>query len=101
MIRHPTLERIVEWALGRRDSSGEVDSHLATCETCREAGAWARALAAAVADGLPPAAPESLIARALAIPVEHSRSATRRAGWSVARLVEDATKLCRIVGGCG
>jgi hypothetical protein len=87
---HPTLERIVEWALGRGGEPDAIGSHLERCEACRGAGAWAEALAEAIADGPPAAAPEALVARALAIPSEHPRRAMPTAGWSIARLVEHA-----------
>ena len=90
MSDHPALDRIVEWALGRDDPSSGIDSHLEACAACREARIWAEALAAAIATGPPGAAPEAVVERALAIPSEHPRSAMRRVGWSVARLVEHA-----------
>lgn len=90
MSEHPALERIVDWALGGAGSSGEVGSHLETCEACRKARAWAEALAEAVATGPPEAAPEAMVERALAIPSEHPRPGMPRPGWSIARLVEHA-----------
>jgi hypothetical protein len=95
---HPALERIVDWALGRGGLPGEIGGHLERCETCRGARVWAEALAAAIAGGPPATAPEALVERVLAIPSEHPRPATRRAGWSIARLVTDAFRRPQLAG---
>ncbi|HJU87134.1 MAG TPA: hypothetical protein VJ788_07195, partial [Gemmatimonadota bacterium] len=97
MSEHPALERIVEWALGR-GASGEIGPHLESCEACRGARAWAEALAAAIAAGRPGAAPEAVVERALGIPFEHPRPATRAASWSIARLVERAFDRPQLAG---
>jgi hypothetical protein len=59
---------------------------------------WARALAGAVSESPPAAAPEALVERALAIPAVHPRPAARRTGWSIARLVEDAFRRPQLAG---
>lgn len=97
MTEHPALVRIVEWALGRDPSSG-MESHMATCEACREARAWAEALAAAVAAGPPGIAPEAVVERAIAIPSAHPRPALPRTGWVIARLIEHAFGQPRLAG---
>jgi hypothetical protein len=87
---HPTIERIVDRALGRGDSSAEIATHLSGCAACREIEEWAVALAAAVSQGAPTTAPEGLVERALTIPSEAPRRARARREWSIARLVEGA-----------
>jgi hypothetical protein len=87
---HPSIDRIVDRALGRGDPAGEIADHLASCAACREIEAWATALAAAVAQGPPTTVPEELVERALAIPSEAPARARPRRRWSIARLIEDA-----------
>ncbi|MCI0546670.1 MAG: hypothetical protein L0027_05250 [Candidatus Rokubacteria bacterium] len=90
MTEHISLDRIMDRiADADRHDAGEIVSHLATCDRCREADRWMREVMEAAAAGEPPTAPEEVVERALAIPAEAPRSGKRRA-WSIARLVEGA-----------
>jgi hypothetical protein len=86
---HPPLERIVDRVLGASADSDDVRTHLAQCARCREAEAWAQELLAAVTQGPPLTAPESLVDRAILITTAAPRPQSGR-GWSLARLLEDA-----------
>lgn len=89
MSNHPTLERIVGRVLGAGADSDDVREHLGQCARCREAEAWAQELLAAVSQGPPLTAPESLVERAILIPTEEPRPRSGRQ-WSLARLLKDA-----------
>jgi hypothetical protein len=94
---HPSLERIVDRALGRSEASAELEAHLAGCTRCREAQVWAADLAAAAAAGPPMSAPGGLVERALSIPSLEPRTPVRRE-WSLARLVGDAFSRPHLAG---
>ncbi|HET7693444.1 MAG TPA: hypothetical protein VFM44_10185 [Gemmatimonadota bacterium] len=89
MSEHPSLERILDHALGRSGASRELEAHMAGCTRCRDARAWATELATAVAEGPPLSAPDGLVDRAISIAREEPRRQAERR-WSIARLVEGA-----------
>lgn len=91
MKDHPTLDRILDHLLGSAPAETDgLSVHIEACRECSDAERWVSKLVDAVAEGLSPGAPETLIERALAIFREEPRARPEARGWSLAMLVKDA-----------
>ena len=93
MNDHPTLERILDLVLetGPDRELGELQAHIADCETCTDTERWARKLLDAIEEGPPVETPGSLIERARELPRSEPRPRLEaKPAWSMARLIEGA-----------